>query len=68
MKMPGWVLADPDVIRKIDTAAKFIKVSLKADGTIYQSSRSQVKSGEDSQADGCMRWYFATYGPADFKR
>lgn len=50
MKMPGWVLADPDVIRKIDTAAKFIKVSLKADGTIYQSSRSQVKSGEDFAA------------------
>lgn len=38
------------MIRKIDTAAKFIKVSLKADGTIYQSSRSQVKSGEDFAA------------------
>lgn len=50
LRMPGWVLADSDVIRKIDDSLKFIKVALKTNGEIYQTSRSQVKTEEEFMA------------------
>jgi ATP-dependent helicase/nuclease subunit B len=44
LAMPGWVLAEPDVIRAIDATQSFIKVRLKKDGSIHASSRSSVKT------------------------
>ena len=28
MRMPGWILADPEIIKKIDDSSNFIKVRL----------------------------------------
>lgn len=47
MKMPGWILADPDVIRAIDSTQSFIKVKLKNDGGIYKANMKYVKSVEE---------------------
>jgi ATP-dependent helicase/nuclease subunit B len=44
LAMPGWVLAEPDVIRAIDATQSFIKVRLKKDGSIHASSRNSVKT------------------------
>ncbi|MBR2180107.1 MAG: PD-(D/E)XK nuclease family protein [Selenomonadaceae bacterium] len=37
-KLPGWVLADPQVIRNIDKSLNFIKVSLNSSGEISGTS------------------------------
>ena len=37
LKMPGWVLAEPDVVKDIDASQKFIKVKLTTKGAIYQT-------------------------------
>ena len=47
MRMPGWVLADPEVIRSIDDSLSFIKVNLKKDNTINANSRAYVKTQEE---------------------
>lgn len=47
MRMPGWVLADPDVIRSIDDSLSYIKVSLKKDDTISSASRAYVKTQDE---------------------
>ncbi len=48
MRMPGWVLAEPEVIRKIDDSLNFIKINLnKKDGSISAVSRSYVKTAEE---------------------
>ena len=49
LRMPGWVLAEPEVIREIDSSLSFIRVSLKKDGSIYQSSRGSVRTPEEFQ-------------------
>ena len=46
LAMPGWVLADPKVIKEIDKSLKFIKVNLTKNGGIYKSSAPYVKSKE----------------------
>ncbi len=48
MRMPGWVLADIDVIKQIDDSLNFIKVRLnKNQDTISAQSRSYVKTPEE---------------------
>lgn len=47
LRMPGWVLADPEVIRAIDSSLSFIKVALKQNGEIYAKSRGSVKTEEE---------------------
>lgn len=48
MRMPGWVLADPEIIKKIDNSSNFIKVKLnKTQDNIMAQSRSYVKTAEE---------------------
>ena len=49
LKMPGWILADPQVIQNIDKSLNFIKVSLKDDGSISGTSirYGQVKTAKE---------------------
>ena len=48
LKMPGWVLADPEIIKKIDDSLNFIKVRLnKNKDSISALSRSYVKTKEE---------------------
>lgn len=47
LKMPGWVLADPDVVKAIDSTQQFIKVKLNRDGSIGKTSRASVRSPEE---------------------
>ncbi len=46
LKMPGWVLADPEVIQAIDSSQEFIKVRLSKTG-INGSDASKVKTAEE---------------------
>ena len=47
MRMPGWVLADTDIIHKIDDSLNFIKVRLTKDQKIASSSLAYVKTAEE---------------------
>lgn len=47
LKMPGWVLADPEVIEAIDSKQQFIKVKLNKDRSISQTNRASVRSLEE---------------------
>ena len=48
MRMPGWILADPEIIKKIDDSSNFIKVRLnKNQDDISAQSRSYVKTAEE---------------------
>lgn len=48
LKMPGWVLADPEIIKKIDDSLNFIKVHLnKNQDSISSLSRPYVKTKEE---------------------
>ncbi len=38
LKLPGWVLADPKVIKDIDQSLNFIKVMINKDGNISKAS------------------------------
>ena len=46
LKMPGWVLADEEVIKKIDENQKFIKVKLTTKGTINEKTAMHAKTAE----------------------
>ena len=50
LKMPGWILADSEIIRQIDSSFNFIKVSLKTDGEIKQTGKNNVKSEAEFMA------------------
>lgn len=50
LKMPGWILADVDMIRKIDSSFKFVKVSVTSKGAIHAASLSSVKTEEEFMA------------------
>lgn len=50
LKMPGWVLADADLVRRIDSAGRFIKVTLTTKNTIHGASKSSVKTEEEFAA------------------
>ncbi|WP_378955665.1 helicase-exonuclease AddAB subunit AddB [Pelosinus sp. sgz500959] len=51
LKMPGWVLADPEVIRLLDSAidgySEFLKIALKKDESFYSASLPYVKTPEE---------------------
>lgn len=51
LKMPGWILAEPQVVRLVDSAidgySEFLKIALKKDGEFYSTCLSYVKSAED---------------------
>lgn len=47
MRMPGWVLADVDIIRKIDDSSHFITVNFNKDNTIAKSSKRYLKTMEE---------------------
>lgn len=51
LKMPGWVLAEPEVIRLLDTEidgySEFLKVALKKDETFYSTSLPYIKTSEE---------------------
>ncbi|WP_196594109.1 helicase-exonuclease AddAB subunit AddB [Pectinatus sottacetonis] len=50
MRMPGWLLLDPSVIKKIDDSASFIKVRFNKNGSINKLSRTYVKSEAEFNA------------------
>ena len=51
LKMPGWVLAQSEVVRLLDTAiegySEFLKIALKKDETFYSTSLPYVKTPEE---------------------
>ena len=47
LKLPGWVLADPQIIRDIDESLNFIKVKLTVDGVIAKTSSNHVKTSRE---------------------
>jgi ATP-dependent helicase/nuclease subunit B len=51
LKMPGWVLAEPEVIRLLDSAieghSEFLKIALKKDESFYSASLPYVKTSEE---------------------
>ena len=51
LKMPGWVLAEPEVVRLLDSAiegySEFLKIALKKDETFYSTSLPYVKTPEE---------------------
>lgn len=49
LEMPGWVLADPEVIRAIDATLSFLPVSFNKDGSLAKKARPYVKSAEEFQ-------------------
>lgn len=51
LKMPGWTLADPEVVRlmdsSIETRSEFLKLALKKDDTFYSSCQAYIKTAEE---------------------
>ena len=47
LKMPGWVLADPEVVRAIDATGRFLPIRITAKGEFYASDRPKVKTPEE---------------------
>ena len=51
LKMPGWVLAEPEVVRLLDSSieghSEFLKIALKKDETFYNASLPYVKTPEE---------------------
>jgi len=51
LKMPGWVLAEPEVVRLLDNAiegySEFLKIALKKDETFYSTALPYVKTSEE---------------------
>ncbi len=51
LKMPGWVLAEPEVIRLLDSAidgySEFLKIALKKDESFYSTSLPYIKTSEE---------------------
>ena len=47
LRMPGWILAEEEVIRAIDSSQQFIKVRLKKSGEVYDQDRPRVKTMEE---------------------
>lgn len=50
LKMPGWIMADVDVIRQIDASFKFIKVAVTTKGEIHGANKNSVKTPEEFAA------------------
>lgn len=49
LQMPGWVLADADVIQAIDSTLTFLPISVNKDGSLSKTSRAHVKTAEEFQ-------------------
>ena len=47
LKMPGWILADKNVVEEIDKSLKFIKVSYKNDGDFTANTKPFIKTTEE---------------------
>lgn len=51
LKMPGWVLADPQIACAIDGTlaprSEFLKLALKKDGSFYSNCQNYVKTAEE---------------------
>lgn len=51
LKMPGWVLAEPEVVRLLDRTidgySEFLKIALKKDESFYSTSLPYVKTPEE---------------------
>lgn len=51
LKMPGWVLAQPEVVRLLDSTidgySEFLKIALKKDESFYSTSLPYVKTPEE---------------------
>lgn len=51
LKMPGWVLAEPEVVRLLDSAidgySEFLKIALKKDESFYSTSLPYIKTPEE---------------------
>ena len=47
LQMPGWVLADPEVVKEIDASGRFFNVRLTKTGTINAYDRQKLKTKED---------------------
>ena len=49
--MPGWTLADPEVVRLLDstleTRSEFLKIALKKDDSFYSNCLAYVKTQEE---------------------
>lgn len=51
LKMPGWVVDDPEIIRlldrQMDSRSDFLKLALKKDGTVYSNCLAYVRSEDE---------------------
>ncbi|GBG56886.1 ATP-dependent helicase/deoxyribonuclease subunit B [Sporomusaceae bacterium FL31] len=51
LKMPGWVLADQEIVRLLDSAmeskSEFLKIALKKDDTFYSHSLAYIKTKDE---------------------
>lgn len=50
LRMPGWLLADVDMIRRVDATGRFLKVALTSKDAIHSASRRAVKTPEEFDA------------------
>lgn len=50
LRMPGWILADADMIRLIDSSFRFVKVSVTTKGAIHAASKNSVKTEDEFAA------------------
>ena len=47
LSMPGWVLADPEIIRAIDSTLTFLPIRFKSNGELDSRSQARVKTKEE---------------------
>lgn len=50
MRLSGWILLNPEIIKQIDDSAKFIKVKFNKDGAINKTSRASIKTADEFEA------------------
>lgn len=47
LRMPGWVLADEEVVRQIDSGQAFIKVGLNKNGFFAAQTKKNIRTAEE---------------------
>ena len=51
LKMPGWALAEPDVVRLLDSSiegrSEFLKIALSKDNTFWRNCQAYIKTAEE---------------------
>lgn len=54
LKMPGWIVADPDIVKLLDASiagySEFLKVALKKDGSFYSTAAPYIRTAEEFTA------------------